>query len=220
MSMYTHILFDLDGTLIESWPKLLRTINLFCQVEGQPVTADYMQEQYQLGKSLRIFLQEHNTSFRDMSRNEISNLFWNRYMEDSSSPELMPGVKTFLDQLQKNNMIAGVVTNKRQDVAKTEIENTPAFSKMSYVIGSGTGLKSKPNPDMILKAIEVLGASPEKTLFIGDSSQDFFAAKAAGIQVKLISCGNVKKHVNLVNIAGEAFVVNSYSEIFPRIIER
>ncbi len=218
MPDYKYVLFDLDGTLIDSWPKLLDTANYF--FGGKiTVTSEYMQDQYHLGKTLCTFLKEKSPLLENLPNNRISELFWDKYVKNPLSPPLLPGALQFVKDLKHAGIMTGVVTNKRFHVAEKEVAEIP-FRHFKCVFGAGVGLPPKPAPDMVLAAMKKIGAVPKKTLFVGDSSQDFHAAKAAGVDCFLISGEDPAKRKKLVELAGKERVVASYTELSFRVLEK
>lgn len=218
MKKYTHVLFDLDGTLIDSWPKLVSTANSFFGGKLSE-TSQIMQDQYHLGKTLCTFLQERSSLLKKLPTEKISDVFWDRYGKSPLNPPLLQGALDFLKTLKKEGVTTGVVTNKRFHVAEKEVSKIP-FKHFSCLFGAGIGFRAKPAPDMVLAAMEKIGANPEKTLFIGDSSQDFHAATASGLDCFLISSSDPDKHKKLVELAGHERVVNSYTELSFKLLEK
>jgi phosphoglycolate phosphatase len=83
---------------------------------------------------------------------------------------------------------------------------------VDVVLGSGTGLPRKPDPAPLLHVIEKLGATPETSLYVGDSATDVKAARAAGVPVALVSYGYTLRHASQL---GADAVVDSILELSP-----
>lgn len=178
------ILFDLDGTLIDSFDGIL---DLFLAVLADMNRGDVGDEAVRplIGRPLddcfACFL-----SGEDVSR--AADEYRTRYaacMLDISPP--FPGTEALLRQLRAEGVKVGVVSNKRASAVRGIVEGHGW--DVDIVYGEGEGVRPKPSPDLILAALDALDLRPEQALYVGDSTLDGAAARAAGTPFVALTTG-------------------------------
>ena len=215
--IFDAVFFDLDGTLLDTWPKLLETVNLLLQPEGITVTGATMQAAYARGQNLQSFIREHSPRLSKLDPDVVHDLFWDRYTENAGDAPLISGADAFLAQVFMDGLKTEVVTNKQHDVASIETSEHPVLSGIRHVFGAGRGVRAKPHPDLLLEAAQELRVPLDRVLFVGDSDQDFRAARAADVQIVLVAGDNEEKYRHLLDISGtEQSVCLSYRDVYTR----
>lgn len=215
--IFDAVFFDLDGTLLDTWPKLLETVNLLLQPEGITVTGATMQAAYARGQNLQSFIRSHSPQLALRDPAEVHDLFWDRYMKNDASVPLIPGADAFLAQVFMDGLKTAVVTNKRHGVAIAETSRHPVVGGIRHVFGACRGVRTKPHPDLLLEAARELCVPLDRVLFVGDSDQDFRAARAADVQIVLVAGDNEEKYRHLLDISGtEQSVCLSYRDVYTR----
>ncbi len=179
--MIKAILFDLDGTLVNSLADLAASANFALTQFGFP-THETEKYKYFVGdgmpKLIERVLPEAN---RDPSTHKaVLDCFMAHYREhyvDKTAP--YEGVKELLSRLKDESLLLAVISNKAQEMAVTVTEKLLPDTFLK-VIGKQQGFPAKPDPALTLKLIGDLGVSPEECLLIGDSGMDMAAAVNAG----------------------------------------
>lgn len=121
-----------------------------------------------------------------------------------------PGVPDVLHRLRRAGVATAVVTNDWQAIAHDQIANLGWAGLFDAVVGSDSGYGAKPDPGMVLGALDLLGIEAEHAAMIGDSSHDLVAARAAGVTAVLVTNG---RHDNsLADLADQ--VITSLAD-FP-----
>lgn len=187
------ILFDLDGTLVDSAPDIAAAVNeLLAGRDLPPLRVD--QVRAMIGGGVRKLverafaasgapllagaLDEVNRAMAPIYRRHLTGL-----------TRLMPGVKEVLTHFHLNGMAMGVVTNKPQLAAREILLHFHLTEYLGAIVGGDAVTCLKPAPDALLLALDQLEIEPTDTLMVGDSSSDVGAARAAGMPVVLLRDG-------------------------------
>ena len=125
---------------------------------------------------------------------------------------LFTGAIEGLKRMKSAGLKLGICSNKPDDLCRLLVDSFDLHDKVDIVLGSGAGLPRKPDPAPLLHVIERLGATPETTLYVGDSETDVKVARAAGVPVALVSYGYTLRPASQLGADG---VVDSISELAP-----
>lgn len=184
----TTVLFDLDDTLIDSFPACVETLNHVFRYAGIATLDAGSSLQNLRGVGIKEILIQCgvNKEIIDELFNEYRRAYWTR--EHSYSIDVFPGVKLMLEKLFSSGLKLGVVTQKGRDFhfeghragAVLELEKAEIIRLFSVIIGLEDVSQTKPNPEGINKALDKLQSSAKETLFVGDSFADMTAAQSAG----------------------------------------
>ena len=187
---FDGILFDLDGTLIDSAPDLGAAVDKMRTDRGM---ASFPLESYRhmAGTGARGMLgvafgitPEH-PQFEAM-REE----FFRNYEADLTARTVVfEGVAELLDSLSNTAMPWGVVTNKSERFALPLSRQMPLFERCQVLVAGDTTPHAKPHPAPLLEALKRLSLKPERCLYVGDDRRDVEAAHAAGMQAAVASYG-------------------------------
>jgi phosphoglycolate phosphatase len=189
-AMPRAVLFDLDGTLIDSVPDItLAVAELLASEKLPPLSQD--QIRMMVGRGLRVLvrrvydaqgiaLDEASLQCRLDAMTEI----YARHLVGHTT--LMPGVQDALQFFRAQGCAMAVVTNKLLTATETILEHFGIGDYFTVIIGDSNeppmaALARKPQPDMLFEALRRLSVAPEHAVMIGDSGVDVRAAKAAGV---------------------------------------
>lgn len=191
---FDFILFDLDGTLVDTNMDLTVAMNHTLQKFNAPPLKPE-QTRVLLGCGIRdllrkSFLASNNIELTDeeLERAKKINLaYYAEHVADFTKP--FDGVVELLEYFKSKNIKMAVVTNKSTKPSQQIINATGLAPYMDLVQGDGDGLPLKPQPDLLLFAMKKLGAVPEKTLMVGDNFTDIGSARNAGLKSVFIEDG-------------------------------
>ncbi len=215
------VLFDLDGTLIDSVPDLAYSVDRALQELDLPMQGEDKIRSW-VGKGAEKLVKAALTDDMDGEPDEalfqkMFDLFSDFYMQNTSKrSSYYPGVREGMDHMLAHGCKLGCVTNKRGRFTEPVLESLGMLDDFSIVISGDTLLKKKPDPDQILHAMETLGTTTEKTLMVGDSVNDLHAARAANVPILCVTYGY--NHGNNIADSNPDFLVDSLSEmieLFP-----
>ena len=192
MTQKFTILFDLDGTLADTAPDLMKAHNHVMNKFGY--SSKNMDEIRNLvGRGAAVMI---GRSIWGSARKELSKI------SDENIKKKM--TKEFIKFYEKNlvvetkNISMGVCTNKQEHLAVELLKKIKVYELFEYVAGGNTFDVCKPNPKHITNMVEIMGGEINKTIMIGDSENDADAAKAAGIPMILVEDGYTEKKVEQI----------------------
>ncbi len=187
MSINT-ILFDLDGTLIDTAPDLAYALNTLLAENDMPQKPyDEIKPLVALGgKALIKFGFDCDESHLEFSNRHqrILHIYIDNIARNS---KLFAGISSILQNLKDRNMFWGVVTNKPENL--THLLLTKLGLKPDVVVCGNTLEFNKPHPAPLLYACIQLGVLPKNCLFVGDDKNDILAGKNAGIKTVAVTYG-------------------------------
>ncbi len=210
------VLFDLDGTLVDTAPDLIATLNhLLAAEKCPPAPETLMRTMISLGARAMITkgFELAKQPKSDTQLDQLTKCFIAHYSDHiavNSRP--FPGVIKLLDQLSARGTPMGICTNKRADLSKQLLASLSMDHYFAAIIGVDTLAVKKPHPGHILGTIEALGGSSAHAIMIGDSETDIKAAKAANIPVIAVDFGYSLEPV--ANFHPDA-IVSHYRDLLP-----
>ena len=199
------ILFDLDGTLVDTAPDLMNAHNHVMKVYGYPTkSTEEIRSLVGKGASALIgrsiweqakmeFGKINDEKIKKEMVKEFINFYGKNIINDST---LIPGVKSFLKWCKNKNISMAVCTNKQEHLSIDLLKKIGIYDYFEYVAGSNTFDYCKPDPRHLTSVIEILNGDINKCIMIGDSETDANAAKAASIPVILLENGYTEKNTN------------------------
>jgi len=199
------ILFDLDGTLVDTAPDLMNAHNFVMKKFGyETKSTDDIRKFVGKGASSLIgrslwgqAKKEFGQINSQIKKKEMVKDFIDYYGKNIAvESKLMKGVKNFLDWAKKNNISMGVCTNKQDYLAIDLLKKIKIYDYFEYVAGSNTFDYCKPDPRHLTNVIEIMQGDIKKSLMIGDSETDADSAKAASIPFILLENGYTEKKVS------------------------
>ena len=175
------VLFDLDGTLVDTAPDLCNAVNHVLAGLGRPAVPLARLREV-VSKGGRAMLAVALPDLDDAARDALLPPFLARYAEAlavDSAP--FAGVPALLDALDAHGVRWGVVTNKPEALAKGVVAGLGWASRCAVLVGGDTLPQRKPDPAPLYLACERLGVEPGLTIYVGDDERDVQAARAAGM---------------------------------------
>ncbi len=203
MKQIFTILFDLDGTLVDTAPDLMRAHNHVMSKFGYPTKsteeirnlvgqgAGAMLGRSIWGQAKKEFGKVQDEKIKKEMVKEFVEYYGNNIVNES---KLIDGVKVFLIWSKGKKISMGVCTNKQEHLAIDLLKKIGIYDFFEYVAGHNTFDYCKPDPRHLTSVVEILDGDLKKTLMIGDSETDANAAKAAGIPVILLEDGYTEKN--------------------------
>ena len=197
------ILFDLDGTLVDTAPDLLLAHNHVMKKFGYPTKsmadlkslvgkgAGAMMGRSIWGQAKKEFGKVSDEKIKKNMVSEFIDYYGKNIINEST---LINGVKEFLKWCKNQNISMAVCTNKTEHLAVDLLKKIGIYDNFEYVAGHNTFEYCKPDPRHLTTIIEILDGDIKKSLMIGDSETDANAAKNAGIPVILLEDGYTEKN--------------------------
>ncbi len=204
MSQQYTILFDLDGTLVDTAPDLMRAHNHVMKKFGYPTKstdeirnlvgqgAGAMLGRSIWGQAKKEFGKVQDKKIKEEMVKDFVEFYGKNIVNEST---LINGVKDFLIWAKEKNISMAVCTNKQEHLAVDLLKKIGIYDFFEYVAGHNTFDYCKPDPRHLTSVIEILNGDIKKSLMIGDSETDANAAKDAGIPVILLEDGYTEKKI-------------------------
>ncbi|HEX4944472.1 MAG TPA: HAD-IA family hydrolase [Usitatibacteraceae bacterium] len=178
------VLFDLDGTLADTAPDMLRTVNAMRESRRlEPVALEVVRPYVSSGARGMIgaaFGMRPEDAGYAALREEFLAVYAENLCVDT---RLFPGMDELLVRLEDRGLAWGVVTNKFEHLARSVIDGLGLASRAAVMVGGDTCARAKPFPDPLLHAAQSLALQPSSILYVGDDERDVRAARAAGMPV-------------------------------------
>lgn len=217
--MFTHVIFDLDGTLLDTLEDLADATNWVCEQHGWPTHPVEAYKQF-IGNGAAKLLERivpPDVELTEALHAQILEEFGQRYTaHKEDKTRAYPGIPEVLSALKKAGIPMGVLTNKPHFAAAPIVERYfPGV--FQTVQGAMPDLPTKPDPALLHRMMEEMGAKQETTLFIGDSNVDIRTAKNGGVA----GCGVLWGFRSREELEGEGadFIVETAPELTALILE-
>jgi phosphoglycolate phosphatase len=187
------VVFDLDGTLIDSAPDLIDTLNVILAREGVAPVA-FESARGMIGAGAKVLIERGLVSVgRTDLKASMDRLFadyiehYAAHIADRSRP--FPGLEACLDELVDKGCVLAVCTNKLEWLSVKLLDALGLTGRFAAICGQDTFGVQKPNPEILLRTIGKAGAAAHRAVMVGDSAADVNAAKAAGVPVVAVDFG-------------------------------
>ncbi len=212
---YTTVIFDMDGTILNTLEDLTDAVNAMRRQEGlEPLPVQHVRQS--VGNGVGVLMEKTLPGGRDYPRLQEATAFYRSYYE--SHCQLMtgpgPGKRALREQLRRRGIVMAVVSNK-QDVAVRELSRHFFGGYMTISLGEREGLRRKPNPDMVNAVLTRLGRTREECLFVGDSDVDCATAKNAGLDCAAVTWGFRDRP--LLETLGPQYIIDRPEELLELI---
>jgi phosphoglycolate phosphatase len=193
------VVFDLDGTIVDTAPDLVQALNAVLAREQLPPLG-YEQARTLIGAGARRMIESAlKLAGRLVAQRELDRLFgeflelYSAHIADRSRP--YPGLEAALDQLASNGCAFAVCTNKLERLSRLLLDTLGLGARFVAICGPDTFGIQKPDPAMLVRTIAAAGGSLDRAVMVGDSGTDIATARGAGIPVVAVDFGYTDRPV-------------------------
>jgi phosphoglycolate phosphatase len=187
------VVFDLDGTLVDTAPDLIETLNVVFTRDGLP-PLDYAAARDMIGGGARRMI-ESALKLQGLVLTEgvVDRLFadfiahYRAHVADRSQP--FPGLDAALDRLAPRGCQFAVCTNKLESLSRLLLEALGLSRRFAAICGQDTFGMQKPDPEILRRTIRAAGGALQRAVMVGDSGTDIATARAAGVPVVAVDFG-------------------------------
>jgi phosphoglycolate phosphatase len=207
------IVFDLDGTLVDTAPDLIATLRALFQREGLPAPDGDLRNVIG-GGARRLIERALAKEGVEVSDRELQRLYegyielYADHIADRSRP--FPGLEAALDRLVAAGYRLAVCTNKLEFLAVRLLETLGLIGRFAFVCGQDTFGMQKPNPEVLRRTLARVGGSLERALVVGDSGTDIHMARQAAVPVVAVDFGYSETPVSEL---GPDRIISRYAEL-------
>ena len=186
---YKAVIFDLDGTLLNTLEDLMNSVNHGLTFANMPERT--LEEiRHFVGNGVQRLIELSVPLGTDKEKTElVFSLFKEHYaLHCNDKTDLYPGIPELLQELKKRGFLMAIVSNKLQ-------EGVDALAEQYFIpytkvtIGAREGILKKPAPDTVFEALRILGITKEEAVYVGDSEVDIATAANAGMDCITVAWG-------------------------------
>jgi phosphoglycolate phosphatase len=193
------VVFDLDGTLVDTAPDLVDTLNVILAREGLP-PVPFDDARTMIGGGARAMLERGlRESGRTSPKDLVDRLFghflehYAAHVADRSRP--FPGAEAALDGLAAAGFHVAICTNKLEWLTRKLLDELKLTRMFCAIVGQDTFGVAKPDPAILHRLMAGAGADPARTIMVGDSETDIRVARAAAVPVIAVDFGYTEQPV-------------------------
>jgi HAD superfamily hydrolase (TIGR01549 family) len=189
--MYKYLIFDIDGTIIDTEKAVIGSLQKLLKVEtGMDYPADELS--FVLGIPGSVALKQFNIADIDKAC-----LKWNEYLKEFyNSIRVFPDLEVIIKHLHDLKIKTGIVTSKTKQELLDDFYPFGLHDYFDYIVCADDTTRHKPDPEPILKCLEIAQASPAETIYIGDTSYDMQSAHHAGVDFAIALWGTKDPSLN------------------------
>ncbi|MDQ6438304.1 phosphoglycolate phosphatase [Mesorhizobium sp. LHD-90] len=208
------VVFDLDGTLVDTAPDLLESLNHSLRAGGAAITDTSGFHQF-VGHGGRVMIERAYAAQKRMldtaEHDRLFNLFLDHYGQNiPGRSQPYPGVPAALTRLAAAGYLLAVCTNKTEGFSRRLLEGLGLAGRFAAICGSDTFAFRKPDPRHLTETIAQAGGDARRAVMVGDSQTDIDTAKAAGIPVVAVDFGYTDRHVREF---GPSRIISHFDEL-------
>ncbi|EHY78261.1 phosphoglycolate phosphatase [Stutzerimonas stutzeri ATCC 14405 = CCUG 16156] len=188
------VMFDLDGTLMDSVPDLAAAVDKMLMLLGrEPAGIERVRDW--VGNGSRVLVrralagQLDHDGVSDELADEALALFMQAYSGGHELTTVYPGVRECLDWLREREVKLAIITNKPAQFIEPLLEEKGLAGYFDWLVGGDTLPQQKPDPAALFWVMDKAGVAPGESLFVGDSRNDVRAAKAATVRCVALTYG-------------------------------
>ncbi|MBH3364208.1 phosphoglycolate phosphatase [Pseudomonas fulva] len=216
------VMFDLDGTLVDSVPDLAAAVDRMLLELGRPA-AGLDAARHWVGNGAQVLVRRalagdiDHAGVDDALAEQALALFMDAYAESHDLTVVYPGVQDTLRWLRKRGVEMALITNKPERFVGPLLDQMKLGSYFRWIIGGDTLAQKKPDPAALLFVMQMAGVTPQQALFVGDSRSDVLAAKAAGVQCVGLTYGY--NHGRPIEEESPSLVIDDLRALLPGCVD-
>jgi phosphoglycolate phosphatase len=208
------IVFDLDGTLVDTAPDILRALNQTLDIEGLPQVKLHAVRTF-IGQGARVTLERalelHGVHYSSDKVDQLTRALVEFYRADiANESKPFPGLEDALDGLAGLGAKFSVCTNKRTELSVQLLDALNLSQRFSAIVGADAVTHRKPHAEHYRAAVERAGGVLRRSLMVGDTVTDVASARAAGAPVAVVSFGYCDGGAETL---GADLVIDRFSEL-------
>ena len=202
------ILFDLDGTIIDTAPEMVQILYEMLKLYKYPLPSYKLARSYVSKGSFKLiqlgFPNKSNECLLDLQRQYLE-----LYVSNCDDSKFFPNIRELLLLLTKKNIPWGIVTNKPKQTAAPLVKKLNIINNAACIIFGDTLSLRKPNSAQLIFASKKLSISPDEIVYIGDALNDIKAGKSAGMHTILAGYGYIEDDEDLKSWNADSIVFHT-----------
>ena len=192
------VLFDLDGTLIDTAPDMAAALDILCDEENHPRKPYSEVRPIVSNGSVALIKLAFGTAMDEPTLERLKSRYLDIYQQHLSvHSTLFDEMTELLEQLESNDIKWGVVTNKPGWLTEPLMESLGLFQRASCIVSADTTKNRKPHPEPMYLACKLTGAQPGECVYVGDARRDIEAGQNAGMMTIIAEYGYIEASENV-----------------------
>lgn len=187
--MLNTVVFDLDGTLLDTLGDLAGSVNFALRKHGLPECSLQEVRSFLGNGIVRLMQGAVKNAVQGAAFEEVFQTFRSHYLEhclDTTQP--YPGILPMMEKLREAGVKMAIVSNKLHPAVQ-ELSRRFFAELVTSAVGESETVRRKPNPDGVLRALKEMGSRPDEAIYVGDSEVDWETARNAGLRCALVCWG-------------------------------
>ena len=216
------VMFDLDGTLIDSVPDLAVAVDhMLLKLGRAPAGLGAVREW--VGNGAPVLVRRalagdiDHSRVDDVEAEHALEIFMDAYADGHELTVVYPGVRDTLKWLHKQGVEMALITNKPERFVAPLLDQMKIGRYFRWIIGGDTLPQKKPDPAALLFVMKMASVAPEQALFVGDSRSDVLAAKAAGVKCVGLTYGY--NHGRPISEEAPCLVIDDLRALLPGCLD-
>ncbi len=206
--MIQYLIFDLDGTLVDSYEAITESLNHALERLGLPPRRPEV-VRGMVGLGLEVLIGQAAGEDKITEGVRLFRRHYSRICEEKT--RLLPEVRSTLQSLQRRGFRMAVATNKPTRFTKRILSTLAIRNHFDCLMGPEEVAHLKPHPEMVFRILRHFGCSRRQAVFVGDMVVDVETSKSAGVRVLVLPTGSQKRHT--LEKAGPDGIVDRFSEL-------
>lgn len=191
------VLFDLDGTLIDTAPDMAAALDILCNEEKHPVLPYAEVRPFVSNGSVALVKLAFGDTLEEQTLERLKARYLQIYQDHLTlKSRLFDEMDELLQQLESNNIKWGVVTNKPGWLTEPLMDALGLQSRAACIVSSDSTENRKPHPEPMFYACKLANAQPDECVYVGDARRDIEAGQNAGMRTIVAQYGYIGKGEN------------------------
>jgi len=208
------VLFDLDGTLIDTAPDMAAALDILCDEEQQPRLTYAEVRPIVSDGSIALVKLAFGQQLDESTLNRLKGRYLEIYQDHLAvHSRLFEEMEELLSQLEANDIKWGVVTNKPGWLTEPLMQALDLHRRAACIVSSDSTKNRKPHPEPMYYACKLTSANPEQCVYVGDARRDIEAGQNAGMKTIVAEYGYIHEHENIDDWQAD-HIIQRPSQIF------
>lgn len=211
--MISTVLFDLDGTLVDTAPDMAHSLNLLLEEQGKAPMDHNLIRPHVSNGSLALVRLGFGDQLSEAQTEQLKQRYLQIYQDNIHINScLFEGMEQLLNELESNGMKWGVVTNKPSWLTEPLLKSMGLAERSACMVSGDTLSERKPHPAPMFHACEIIGVPANECVYIGDAQRDVEAGKNASMKTIIARYGYIGDWEDIESWGADA-VIDSPEEI-------
>ena len=205
--MISTVLFDLDGTLVDTAPDMAHSLNLLLEEQGEKTLAHEIIRPHVSNGSVALVKLGFGETIENQRLEQLKQRYLEIYQENIHVDScLFEGMEALLNQIEQSGKKWGVITNKPSWLTEPLLQSMGLADRSACMVSGDTTEQRKPHPEPMLYACEKIGVEPEQCVYIGDARRDIEAGRNANMKTIVATYGYIGEWEDIDSWGADALI--------------